>query len=66
MRESPLVQRVFDELFNGLALCDMLDRAEMLEVAAGLRAVEADGDQKRLFAAVAYAVEAYANAEAQA
>jgi hypothetical protein len=44
----------------------MLGRADILEVATGIRTTQADGDEKQLFLAVAYAIEAYANAEDQA
>ena len=66
MKYSDLKQRTFDHLFAGLALVDMLHRHELLEIATGLRCSDVDGDEKTLFLAVAYAVEAYANAEAQA
>ena len=66
MRESSLKQRVFDQLFQGLALCDMLDRAEMLDIVHGLRTQVLDPDERKLFCAVAQAIEAYAKAEAQA
>ena len=66
MKPSELKQRVFDDLFNGLALIAMLGRADILEVATGIRTTQADGDEKQLFLAVAYAIEAYANAEDQA
>ena len=66
MNYSSLKQRVFDDLTSGLALCDMVHRGELLEIAEGLRTTVADGDEKALFVAVAAAIEAYAKAEAQA
>ena len=65
MRESPLKQRVFDALFTATALAGLLDRAELQEVVAGLRATYADGDERVLICAVADAFMAYAAAEAQ-
>lgn len=66
MKESPLKQRVFDQLFQGLALCHLLEGSELLEIATGLRRAETDGDERQLFEAVADAVHAYAMAKAQA
>lgn len=61
MRESPLNQRVFDSLFYGLSLLALLDKPELREIAAGLRATETGLDEEGpLFMAVADAIERYA------
>jgi len=66
MKYSDLKQRTFDHLFAGLALVDMLHRHELLDIVAGLRASQTEGDERKLFEAVADAIKAYAHAEAQA
>ena len=67
MKESPLKQRVFDDLFSALALCNLLHRHELQEIVAGLRAAAPHPDDDgELFSAVADAVSAYAEGEAQA
>jgi hypothetical protein len=66
VKESPLKQRVFDQLFSGLALCALLDRQELRDIAHGLNTQALDPGERPMWCAVAQALEAYANAEAQA
>lgn len=65
MRESSLKQRVFDQLFSGLALCALLDRQELRDIAHGLNTQVLDPVERKLFCAVAQAIEDYAADEAQ-
>ena len=66
MRESSLKQRVFDQLFQGLALCSLLDPEELRDIAHGLNVQVLDPGERKLFCPVAQAIEDYAKAEAQA
>lgn len=63
MRESTLKQRVFDQLFQGLALCVLLDRQELRDIAHGLNTQALDPNERPMWCKVAQAIEDYAYAE---
>jgi hypothetical protein len=57
MHESPLKQRVFDQLFNALALLFMLEDSEIEEIAKGLEDPSlSDRESEAMFKAAANAV----------
>lgn len=57
MKPSDLRQRVFDSIFGGLALLDLMDETEIEEVAKGLEDPKnVDFDSEPMFKAVAKAI----------
>jgi hypothetical protein len=64
MTESPLDQRIFNDLFQGLALLDLLNATETLRIAEGLEHIQADPCHHQLFRDVAKAIREYEKREA--